>query len=131
MAIDNVSVTENTSVLHDEFISHRLGLIPICVNDGRSLGEFIPFSSCTCQSGEGCHKCCVMIRLDVKNGKLIGLKLDDKKKLYVTSKSLIIEDSTTDRKVKFPQEVKIVTLGAGQSLKLTAKAKLVNVIVLK
>ena len=58
MAIDLVEVKENTSALHDEFIAHRLGLIPLMSNEV----EFFAFSDkCICDSM--CPKCSVSFKL--------------------------------------------------------------------
>ncbi|CAI2377026.1 unnamed protein product [Moneuplotes crassus] len=58
MAIDLIYVNENTSVLHDEFLAHRLGLIPFkseCIDDY----EF--FRQCSCKPS--CHKCSIEFNL--------------------------------------------------------------------
>jgi DNA-directed RNA polymerase II subunit RPB3 len=52
MAIDLVEVRENTSVLHDEMIAHRLGLIPLFSPD---INQFVFFQDCLCHSM--CEKC--------------------------------------------------------------------------
>lgn len=54
MAIDLVFINENSSVLHDEFLSHRLGLIPF-TSDTVENYEF--FRECSCKPS--CHKCSV------------------------------------------------------------------------
>jgi len=61
MAIDLVEIEQNTSVLHDEFISHRLGLIPLI-----SIGveDYKYARECDCTSK--CGKCSVEFRLNVK-----------------------------------------------------------------
>ena len=49
-AIDTVDIIENSSVLADEGIAHRLGLIPIKTD----LSRFVEPSKCECHSESGC-----------------------------------------------------------------------------
>ena len=44
MAIEKVELYNNTTVMHDEFLGHRLGLIPIKVD--AKLFDFISESMC-------------------------------------------------------------------------------------
>ena len=60
MAIDLVEVKENTSALHDEFIAHRLGLIPLT---SHSVDNFEMSDSCKCNSM--CRHCSVTYKLHV------------------------------------------------------------------
>ena len=62
MAIDLVHIHTNTSALHDEFIAHRLGMIPL-VSESMDMYEFP--RNCKC-SGH-CEYCAVQLRLRVKN----------------------------------------------------------------
>jgi DNA-directed RNA polymerase II subunit RPB3 len=54
MAIDLVEVRENTSALHDEFIAHRLGLIPLVSN---RVDDYKYNQECTDCQGLKCTKC--------------------------------------------------------------------------
>ena len=58
MAIDIVQVHENTSALNDEFIAHRLGLVPL-VSD--NVHTFKDHQICDCD--EFCSNCSVQYRL--------------------------------------------------------------------
>ena len=59
-------VFKNTSALHDEFIVHRLGLLPLRYNDPRAtVGDsfLMPFECC----GEACSRCALRLTLDYTN----------------------------------------------------------------
>ena len=60
LTIDLVELREITSALHDEFIAHRLGLIPL-VSD--QVDSFVTSEECACQ--RMCNKCSVNYRLNI------------------------------------------------------------------
>mmetsp|Transcript_31114 Transcript_31114/g.88869 ORF Transcript_31114/g.88869 Transcript_31114/m.88869 type:complete len:357 (+) Transcript_31114:179-1249(+) len=72
MAIEIVNIVENESVLFDEFIAHRMGLLPLSahyVGDippdfGRGMG-FNEYKDCNCF--DGCGYCTVEFELDAFN----------------------------------------------------------------
>lgn len=57
MAIDIVEVKDNTSALHDEFIAHRIGLIPMVSYD---VDSYQVMESCVECKGNRCTKCQVL-----------------------------------------------------------------------
>lgn len=61
MAIHMVKVNENTSVMQDELIANRLGLIPL---HSETIDEYLYNDECDCETVE-CQKCSVKITLDV------------------------------------------------------------------
>ncbi|GBE61348.1 DNA-directed RNA polymerase [Babesia ovata] len=61
LAIEVVTILENTSVLHDEYLAHRLGLLPI---DSKNARNFEYRDKCNCS--DKCSKCTVEYSLDVK-----------------------------------------------------------------
>ncbi|KAK7057174.1 serine/threonine protein kinase [Favolaschia claudopus] len=61
VAIDLVEIQANTTVLPDEFIAHRLGMIPLVSSN---CGEAIRYNrDCTCMAA--CQYCSVRLQLDV------------------------------------------------------------------
>ena len=116
MAIDMVQVTENTSPLFDEFVVHRLGLVPLISED---IDNYNFPLNCSCK--EGCEKCKVDYDIMVKcteNSK------DDT--IDVTSDD--IKPKNKDIKVvpvKYDDHnpIVITKLKKGQSINMTLTAK--------
>jgi DNA-directed RNA polymerase subunit D len=108
LAIDDVVILENSSVMHDEAIAHRLGLIPLLTN----LDRFVMPHECDCKSTLGCSKCRVLLVLDSEANE---------KTKVVTSGELVSEDELIQPVSK---DIPIITLAPGQKLKFEAYARL-------
>ena len=60
MAIDEIVILENSSILNDEILAHRMGLIPLKTDlDTYSLPE-----DCKCESEYGCNLCRANLTLE-------------------------------------------------------------------
>lgn len=132
LAFDFVEIQENTSVLHDEFIAHRLGLIPL-VSDKAT--EFRYSRDCDCDNF--CGKCAVKFKLDITNQDPIealpvtSINItnetdDDDYTIRELCQSVIPVDLREYHSEKNDEEhdpITLVKLGAGQQLKFTALAK--------
>jgi DNA-directed RNA polymerase subunit D len=108
MVINDVIILENSSVLHDEILAHRLGLIPLKTDlDSYNLPE-----ECVCQSEFGCGLCNSVLTLDVT-------AIDEVKTVY--SRELNTGDPSI---IPVSDNIPIVKLAPGQRIKLGAYAKL-------
>jgi DNA-directed RNA polymerase subunit D len=107
-AIDDVVILENSSVMHDEAVAHRLGLIPLRTD----LKKFNLPNECSCNSALGCTNCRVLLQLDAE--------AKDKTKT-ITTAELISED---DFVKPVNQDIPIITLAPGQKIKFEAYARL-------
>jgi DNA-directed RNA polymerase subunit D len=62
MAIDEIVILENSSILHDEILAHRMGLIPLKTDlDSYNLPE-----ECKCESALGCNLCRANLTLEAE-----------------------------------------------------------------
>jgi len=107
MAIEDVIIIENTSVLYDEVIAHRLGLIPIKTD----LDAYVLPEECDCKSELGCSKCRASFTLEAE-------AVDEP--IMVYSSALQAEGDATPVSGGIP----IVKLAPMQKLKIEAYARL-------
>jgi DNA-directed RNA polymerase subunit D len=107
-AIDTVDILENSSVIPDEGLAHRLGLIPLKTD----LSRFNEPSKCDCKSETGCTNCRVMLVLDSGDSD-------------VTRSVLSNELSSEDESIKpVSDKIPIVHLAPGQRIKVECYARL-------
>jgi DNA-directed RNA polymerase subunit D len=108
MAIDEVVMIENSSILQDEMIAHRLGLVPLKTDlDSYTLPE-----DCECKSEFGCGQCRVTLTLNAESNE--GTRT-------VYSGELVSENPSI---VPVTEKIPVIKLAKGQKLKLEAYARL-------
>lgn len=107
-AIDTVDIIENSSVLADEGVAHRLGMIPLKTD----LSRFVEPSKCECHSETGCSNCRVMLMID--SG-------DTDTTRTVMSSEITSEDDTVK---PVSDKIPIVQIAPGQRIKIEAYARL-------
>jgi len=108
MAIDEVVMIENSSILQDEIIAHRLGLTPLKTD----LDSYNLPGECQCQSEFGCSLCRVTLTMDAEAPE--GTRT-------VYSGELVSENPEI---VPVSDKVPLIKLAKGQKLKLEAYARL-------
>ena len=108
MAIDEVVFLENSSILNDQILAHRMGLIPIKTDlDSYSLPE-----ECKCESEFGCSLCRANLTLEAEA---------DEKSMTVYSGELKPENPDI---APVSDKIPIVKLAPDQRLKFEAYAHL-------
>jgi DNA-directed RNA polymerase subunit D len=108
MAIDELVILENSSMLNDEVLAHRMGFIPLKTDlDSYNLPE-----ECTCKSEFGCNLCRLTLTLEAEAKE---------KTMTVYSGDLKSENLDI---TPVSDEIPIVKLAPDQNVKLEAYARL-------
>ena len=107
-AIDTVDIIENSSVLADEGLAHRLALVPLRTDHSR----YVEPSKCECDSKTGCSNCRVMLVLDSGDSDTTRTVLSDR----LTSEDEDVKPTS--------EKIPIVELAPGQRVKAEAYARM-------
>lgn len=118
VAIDIVEIEKNTSVIPDEFLAHRLGLIPLV---SRNCDRDMEYNrDCTCESS--CARCSVRLTLHAR------CTTDEVMKVY--ARDFVVSNDRANEWVGTPAILDpegkgplICKLRRGQELKLTCIAR--------
>eukprot|EP01080_Neovahlkampfia_damariscottae_P009997 gene9997-2316_t len=115
MAVDLVEIEQNTSVLNDEFLSHRLGLIPLTSSE---VDRMELTRDCSCR--DRCEKCSVELSLHVKC--YTDSREVTTKDLISSNKNVVPIDCQTNEQEP-DNFILINKLSKGQEIKLKCIAK--------
>jgi DNA-directed RNA polymerase subunit D len=108
MAIEDIFYYDNTSVVPDEVLAHRLGLIPLKTD----LVNYVLPSNCDCEAELGCPKCRVTLNLSVKAG--------EEKRVVYSGDLVPVDPAVAPVQAYIP----LAKLAPGQSVSLEAYAQL-------
>ena len=135
LTIDLVEFYENSTVLNDEYIAHRLGLIPLrfqradSLKGGDCTEAFTPHYECVCD--EHCMRCSVEFDLDVAykvTGEEEVLAPMTVSSVDLRTNNELVQPAhflSQDEQDEAQDEgIAIVKMGPGQKLKLKAIARL-------
>ena len=111
LAIDKITMIENTSALFDEYVAHRLGLVPLW-SDIDHIELHDECEDCIETTQDGCTRCTVELSMNVETDKT--------NERVITSSDLIPRDTGY-----YPiyDEIPIIKMGRDQRLELFAIAK--------
>lgn len=130
LCIDMVEFEENTSCLPDEFIAHRLGLLPLR-SLSKDMSQWNYNHACDCGALQ-CENCAVIFTLDCDFDSMVETRSNDDFKVTVTTRDLQCDNrdvvpvhfsNDDEEEVAQDEGVTILQLGKGQRIKLTATAK--------
>lgn len=108
MTIDDIFFFDNSSVMPDEVLSHRVGLVPLVTD----LDSYVLPERCQCGSDLGCSLCRVILTLDVE--------AEGENKTVYTG-DLVSEDPAV---IPMSPNIPLVKLAPGQAVKFEAYARL-------
>jgi len=108
MVVEDIFYFDNSSLVSDEVLAHRVGLVPLKTN----LESYVLPEDCDCEAELGCPKCRAVLTMDVEAG-------EDTVTVY--SGDLIPEDTSI---APVSSRIPLAKLAPGQAIKFEAYAQL-------
>ncbi|OGD55134.1 hypothetical protein A3K81_01850 [Candidatus Bathyarchaeota archaeon RBG_13_60_20] len=108
MAIDDIFYFDNSSLIPDELLAHRIGMVPLKTD----LDSYVLPEDCDCHAELGCPKCRAVLTMDVR-------ATEDR--LTVYSGDLVSEDPKNG---PASPRIPLAKLAPGQAIRFEAYAQL-------